>query len=212
MLPTQKPYQVNASFIPLDDYLALKLGTQVERIYTFDFLPFGFFGRLLVRLLHFTNHCCSWRDGLLFQYTVNPSNQSSNPSANTCLGSIEFEFSKELSIKVRGSNPGKLLRGIVENVDLLLAGWYKNTPTITVPFTLMGSLSFPLPSPPLPSILFLLPSFFCFILQSTPLPLLLINQDCLLLTGISSPPSSPFSFSFFLSFHSSVNSPLFASH
>src|SRR3990167_417858 len=168
MLPTQKPYQVNASFIPLDDYLALKLGTQVERIYTFDFLPFGFFGRLLVRLLHFTNHCCSWRDGLLFQYTVNPSNQSSNPSANTCLGSIEFEFSKELSIKVRGSNPGKLLRGIVENVDLLLAGWYKNTPTITVPFTLMGSLSFPLPSPsfsPLPSLF--LPSFVTFFSRSS---------------------------------------------
>ena len=115
-----------SKFIPIDDYLALGLGTQLERIYEFDFLPFGFFSRLVVRLLHFTSPSFYWRTGLVC-----------NSGENS--GLIEFEMGRELSVKVRGRNPAKLLRVIVENIDLLLSGWYKNNVNVIVPFILKGN-------------------------------------------------------------------------
>ena len=112
-------------FIPIDDFLALGLGVQLERIYQFDFLPFGFFSRLVVRLLHFTNPTYYWRTGLVCESGENS-------------GLVEFEMGRELSVKVRGKNPAKLLRVIVENIDLLLSGWYRNKATVIVPFVSKG--------------------------------------------------------------------------
>ena len=121
--PRHKPPAVQSHFN--DDYLVLRKGTQLERIYKFEFHPFGFFSRLIVRMLHFTTPICYWYTGLLCE-------------SGEQTGLIEFELGNELSVKVRGKNPAKLLRSIVENIDLLLAGWYQNKPTVIVPFMKKG--------------------------------------------------------------------------
>jgi small GTP-binding protein len=123
--PTQRPLEAE-NFIS-DDYLALGHGTLIERIYDFgEFIPFGFFSRLLIRLLHFTKPEVAWKTGLLC-------------SSGDQTGLIQLEFGYQVNIKVRGKNPAKLLRVIIENIDLLLSGWYKSSkPDVVVPFILTG--------------------------------------------------------------------------
>ncbi len=39
----------------------------VRRVYRFDFIPFGFFSRLVVRVLHFMEALSYWKNGILIQ-------------------------------------------------------------------------------------------------------------------------------------------------
>ena len=128
LLDAQRPLELENRWISVDDYLALGLGTQLERIYQFTTLraPFGFFSRLMVRLLHFTSPLVMWKFGIICERGDN-------------YGLVECEVNKEISVKVRGKDPAKLLRVIVENIDLLLTGWYTTSPThVIVPFILKG--------------------------------------------------------------------------
>mmetsp|Transcript_17879 Transcript_17879/g.69294 ORF Transcript_17879/g.69294 Transcript_17879/m.69294 type:complete len:2049 (-) Transcript_17879:47-6193(-) len=126
MLPSARPFTLQSKWISIDDYLALGLGSQLERIYQFEFLPFGFFSRLMVRLLHFTTPLLSWKTGIVCE-------------RHDAVGMVEFEpLGMELNVKVRGKDPAKLLRVIVDNINLLIDGWYNMKAEIIVPFILKG--------------------------------------------------------------------------
>eukprot|EP01114_Cavostelium_apophysatum_P023321 TRINITY_DN8743_c0_g1_i4.p1 TRINITY_DN8743_c0_g1~~TRINITY_DN8743_c0_g1_i4.p1 ORF type:complete len:2119 (-),score=526.12 TRINITY_DN8743_c0_g1_i4:35-6391(-) len=86
----------------------------VERMHAFEFLPFGFFSRLVVRLMYFMEVKSFWKDGILFVV-----------ESGECL--IEYvPKSLQLRIKVRGSEikVTSSLRFVVENTAVLLKGWY----------------------------------------------------------------------------------------
>ena len=123
LLPDQRPPHLESKWISVDEYIQLNEGIQLERLYQFNSTPqFGFFLRLMVRLMHFTTPNVLWKSGILCER-----------GDSHCL--VEFELGREISVKVRGKDPSKLLRLIVENIDLLLSGWYQNQPKILVPFT-----------------------------------------------------------------------------
>ena len=125
MLSSRRP-PIDGTWISVDDYLRLSGSKQVERVYLFDFLPLGFFSRLIVRLLHFTKPLYYWRSGIL----LTRGDES---------GLVEFEpHSMELSVKVRGKGASRLLRVIVDSIDLLIKGWYTISATVSVPFNLKG--------------------------------------------------------------------------
>jgi hypothetical protein len=126
MLSTRRP-PIDGTWISVDDYLRLSGSQQVERVYRFDFLPLGFFSRLIVRLLHFTKPQYYWRSGILLTRGDHAS------------GLVEFDtHSMELSVKVRGRDSSRLLRVIVDSIDLLIKGWYTITAQVSVPFNLTG--------------------------------------------------------------------------
>lgn len=125
MLPSQRP-KIEGRWIPLDDYLYVGNGSQLERIYLFELLPFGFFSRLIVRTLHYASPVYFWKTGMIVE-----------KGPDSAL--IVFEpITMELSVSVRGVAPAKLLRTIVESIDLLIVGWYNIKAEVVVPFVLKG--------------------------------------------------------------------------
>ena len=128
MLQDKRPL-IEGTWIALDEYLVLAENKQLERNYCFRFLPFGFFSRLLVRLLHFGRPVYMWKNGILLE---------KKPE----IALIEFEpYSLEVELKVRGTNPARLLRLLVENIDMLINGWYDIHVEVVVPFILKGHQS-----------------------------------------------------------------------
>jgi internalin A len=93
----------------------------VYRSYRFGFLPFGFFSRLVVRLMHFLEAVSYWQNGILLKH------QRSNVSNDVayCLMECFVDNSLSLNIQVSGPAYAKCIRLIIESVDLLISQWYK---------------------------------------------------------------------------------------
>ena len=124
ILPTRKP-QIIANLFDNDQINSTEI--YLERIYKFtEFYPFGLLSRLIVRLLHVVTPINYWRFGFLFEFEQQKA-------------LLEFEIGDELNVKVTGKNPSKLLRIIVDNIDLLLKSFYHcKKLNVIIPFTFKG--------------------------------------------------------------------------
>lgn len=109
---------------PRFDFLWLKYEpnvVQFSRFYTLEFIPNGFFSRLMVRFLHYIDTPLKyWRNGVL-------------ASLNQDKALIQL-VDKVLKVEVRGPKCSEILRIITELVDSLLNSWFKiKTMAIEIP-------------------------------------------------------------------------------
>lgn len=118
------PSLVNFNEKP-SDLEVLTFPNCTKRIYQFDFLPFGFFSRLIIRMLYFLNLSAFWKNGIFLI------SKSASPTK------VQLDFVEKdnlcLEISIMGRNVTKYLRLLVENIDLLLRGWYKVNYTVFIP-------------------------------------------------------------------------------
>jgi hypothetical protein len=96
------------------DKLKQNIPNSSKRIYCFEYLPFGFFNRLVIRLLHFMESIeVSWKDGIVIR----------NAKDRTiCIIEQVVDTILELSIEVYGFNQTKYLRLVVESIEILIHG------------------------------------------------------------------------------------------
>jgi leucine-rich repeat kinase 2 len=89
--------------------------SQLRRYFTFDFLPNGFFSRLLVRLLSATSWLPQhfWKNGVLVRLDGARMLLLFDPRSNC------------LQLAVRGSTPGKHIAAMVESLDALCQDWLR---------------------------------------------------------------------------------------
>eukprot|EP01103_Thecamoeba_quadrilineata_P007901 TRINITY_DN17723_c0_g1_i1.p1 TRINITY_DN17723_c0_g1~~TRINITY_DN17723_c0_g1_i1.p1 ORF type:complete len:1221 (-),score=174.69 TRINITY_DN17723_c0_g1_i1:174-3554(-) len=91
------------------------------RIYRFDFIPTGFFCRLMVRLFHVgANTKLFWRNGILL-------------NLGTEVSLVElFTVNKEISIGVRGYTTS-ILGIVIDTIDALMTSWFQIKAHVFVP-------------------------------------------------------------------------------
>jgi len=89
--------------------------SQLRRYFTFDFLPNGFFPRLLVRLLTATSWLPEhfWKNGVLVRMEDARMLLQFDPHSNC------------LQLAVRGAVPGKHIAAMVESLDTLCQDWLR---------------------------------------------------------------------------------------
>lgn len=113
LLPANRP-AVMSQFVPDPQ-------TKLERLYKFHSPLYGFFSRLMVRLLHIMEGLQYWKDGILFL-------------KDATYALLEFKTqSLQLMVRVWGPHATRFLRSIMENVEMLLSGWFFAKFAITVP-------------------------------------------------------------------------------
>lgn len=103
LLPEYKPL-VDLFWVEKD-----LLRIQYDRIYKFEFIPLGFFSRLIIRCLHLVDSVCAyWRNGIIGQ----------RRNDIFCLELLNEESIISLSVRGQHSNPPtELLRILVEMID-----------------------------------------------------------------------------------------------
>mmetsp|Transcript_13456 Transcript_13456/g.18567 ORF Transcript_13456/g.18567 Transcript_13456/m.18567 type:complete len:864 (+) Transcript_13456:1-2592(+) len=104
--------------VPKNGYRDLK------RIYNFDFIPFGLFGRLIVRLLKFTTPTLYWRNGIVIH------NEEKKETVF-----IELLPEKNM-IEITNRSPEATIgtpRDILETLETLIRHWYRVNMQVYVP-------------------------------------------------------------------------------
>lgn len=90
-------------------------GREVERVYQFDFIPNGFFSRLMIRLLHSQwNANVFWRYGIIMQKDEGSLYMSYNSDA------------KEIKFSLRETGSANKLGNLLESMNALISDWLKN--------------------------------------------------------------------------------------
>jgi len=90
--------------------------TELIRLYKFEFLPNGFFSRLMVRLLH-----SQWRASLFWKNGI---------VLFKDLARLFLRYdppNKEISITIRGPDNGKKVGSLVESINTLISDWLKGS-------------------------------------------------------------------------------------
>ncbi|EGC38713.1 hypothetical protein DICPUDRAFT_148631 [Dictyostelium purpureum] len=111
------------------DHIINKEQNFLERIYQFEFLPVGFFSKLMIRTMHFTTVKEYWKNGLLVER-----------DGSTCLIESIHSYS-QINLKAWGTNPSNVLRFIIETAELLISGWYKLQFHFLVPCNCLNCIS-----------------------------------------------------------------------
>lgn len=108
-------------------------GLVFARVYDFEFLPLGFFSRLIVRNFHLPNieKVSYWRNGMVLKRNnttglirYNPSSYKLNLEVHNPRADVEGE---------EYADAVKLLRVLLENIDTTIEGWYETKITVSVP-------------------------------------------------------------------------------
>eukprot|EP00026_Physarum_polycephalum_P000223 Phypoly_transcript_00223.p1 GENE.Phypoly_transcript_00223~~Phypoly_transcript_00223.p1 ORF type:complete len:1946 (-),score=272.21 Phypoly_transcript_00223:42-5636(-) len=88
-------------------------GVPLVRLYMFKFLPFGFFSRLMIRVMNFLDPVHYWKTGIVLHKDDN----------QVC---VEYRPHNHIIIvQVWGANAAAFWRYIRESIALLIEGWYK---------------------------------------------------------------------------------------
>ena len=113
-LPEERLSLVSDSW---DDHELMIGEHQIGRVYHFNFVPIGFFPRLIVRCLHrlagLQIPLCYWKSGLFFK---SPKEQ------------VLMEYNSEsesLKIECRNDRISSVFKQVIEEVDSLLESYYK---------------------------------------------------------------------------------------
>ncbi|EFA77446.1 leucine-rich repeat-containing protein [Heterostelium album PN500] len=120
LLPTERPSALSSLWTSYNPKVHTE---QFGRNYKFEFIPNGFFSRLMVRILNFAKGeaRCYWRNGMLLQHE----NEQ-----------IFIELSnarKLLSFTVRGKQSASLSRDVIETIQSLLDDAFQLPTQIYVP-------------------------------------------------------------------------------
>jgi serine/threonine protein kinase/Leucine-rich repeat (LRR) protein/GTPase SAR1 family protein len=102
-----------------------KGANELVRFYTFDFVPNGFFARLLVRLLHSKWKASTWwRWGIIL-------------SKNMAKLYLRYEGrTRTMSLRVRGPNNVAKVGSLIDSISTLISDWLQQAEiTIKIPFT-----------------------------------------------------------------------------
>eukprot|EP01087_Luapelamoeba_hula_P024976 TRINITY_DN9696_c0_g1_i1.p1 TRINITY_DN9696_c0_g1~~TRINITY_DN9696_c0_g1_i1.p1 ORF type:complete len:1325 (+),score=299.28 TRINITY_DN9696_c0_g1_i1:269-4243(+) len=103
-------------------------GGQAGRIYNFEFLPLGFFSRLLVRfLLSQYIPVIYWKTGIVLK------REEESVKLTLTKDSRNKAFPVVMELWVRGENPGRHLTPLVDNIDTLVEDWLRVKFEVTVP-------------------------------------------------------------------------------
>ena len=121
---------------------------QLFRFYSFDFMPFGFFNRFMVRLLrsgwtliryhtHYMRHTrhtraiyaqrpCSrcWKNGMFFA-----------KGDDKLLLELDMEVAFRLKLCMRGTAPSRQMLVLTAMIDTLIADWLRVDVKVTIPCT-----------------------------------------------------------------------------
>jgi len=102
-----------------------KGATELTRLYTFDFVPNGFFARLLVRLLH-----SKWRASIWWRWGI-------VLSKNMAKLFLKYEGrTRTMSLRVRGPNNVAKVGSLIDSISTLIQDWLKQAEiTIKIPYT-----------------------------------------------------------------------------
>eukprot|EP01102_Stenamoeba_stenopodia_P019499 TRINITY_DN737_c0_g3_i1.p1 TRINITY_DN737_c0_g3~~TRINITY_DN737_c0_g3_i1.p1 ORF type:complete len:1258 (+),score=266.02 TRINITY_DN737_c0_g3_i1:243-4016(+) len=93
--------------------------TICRRDYTFPFIPHGFFGRVIVRIMRFTTPVYFWRNGIISEYKRKHNSQRLFIEMVT-----EKDESYTMVVQARGSNPSNLIHSAIECIDKLIEIFY----------------------------------------------------------------------------------------
>eukprot|EP01102_Stenamoeba_stenopodia_P016420 TRINITY_DN5740_c0_g2_i2.p1 TRINITY_DN5740_c0_g2~~TRINITY_DN5740_c0_g2_i2.p1 ORF type:complete len:822 (+),score=142.44 TRINITY_DN5740_c0_g2_i2:142-2607(+) len=104
--------------------------TTLSRQYECEFLPLGFFGRCIVRLIQFTEPIAYWRSGVLSSFGRRQQKLIFVRIVN------ESDSSVKLIIQVKGHNPSNVMHSVLECIDKLIDFWYGNLVSTIVRKTL----------------------------------------------------------------------------
>lgn len=122
MLPEQKPPAAELT----KHWPDMPVGaTELVRLYTFDFVPNGFFARLLVRLLH-----SKWRASIWWRWGI-------ILSKNMAKLFLEYEGrTRTMTLRVRGPNNISSVGSLIDSISTLIQDWLKQAEIkITIPYT-----------------------------------------------------------------------------
>lgn len=98
---------------------------QLARYYSFEFMPFGFFNRFMVRLLRsgwLLIRC--WKNGMLF-----------NKADDKLLLELDAEVAFRLKLSMRGTAPSRQMMVLSAMIDTLIADWLRVEVKVTIPCT-----------------------------------------------------------------------------
>lgn len=98
---------------------------QLFRFYSFDFMPFGFFNRFMVRLLRsgWTLIRC-WKNGMFFA-----------KGDDKLLLELDMEVAFRLKLCMRGTAPSRQMLVLTAMIDTLIADWLRVDVKVTIPCT-----------------------------------------------------------------------------
>jgi hypothetical protein len=94
---------------------------QFARVYTFKFLPLGFFSRLFVRTMNIAAQLDDlvplvyWRDGMVLESGGSKAIVEYNPAI----------FRLSVRVRIAPDSDTKLLNLLMENIDTLIRGWFR---------------------------------------------------------------------------------------
>lgn len=104
--------------------------SEIERLYQFDFIPNGFFSRLMVRLLH-----SNWNAEILWRYGI---------IARKEMSYVYLSYNqdtKEINLKLRTRSEHYRLGPLLESMNALIDDWLKNSDIkILIPVKLENKL------------------------------------------------------------------------
>ena len=91
---------------------------EFRRQYKFQFLPLGFFSRLMLRILHIPGMIglLYWHDGFIMEFRQQKSQITFDPRNYILTISVRVHYDDHF--------PGMLLRNLVESVESLISGFY----------------------------------------------------------------------------------------
>jgi serine/threonine protein kinase/GTPase SAR1 family protein len=122
MLPEQEPPAIELEKHWPD---LPKGATELVRLYTFDFVPNGFFARLLVRLLH-----SKWKASVWWRWGIVLSKSMARLY-------LRYEGrTKTMSLRVRGPNNVSKVGSLIDSISTLIQDWLHQAEiTIKIPYT-----------------------------------------------------------------------------
>lgn len=120
LLPVTPPEDFQQRWVPTLNPDIVETG----RFYKFDFIPFGLFGRMMVRLLRTLPAEIYWRYGVLFK------------KDDKLILVQQFAQTNTIEVRARSSSkPGLIPREITESIENLVRNWYKISMQILIPCT-----------------------------------------------------------------------------
>jgi len=97
--------------------------TQLGRFYSFNFMPFGFFNRFMVRLLRSGWVLQkAWKNGMFFL-----------KGSDKLLLELDNEVAYRLKLYMRGPNPAPAMLVLLASIDTLIADWLKVEVKVEIP-------------------------------------------------------------------------------
>jgi serine/threonine protein kinase/GTPase SAR1 family protein len=130
MLPEQEPpaHELEKHWPDLPKGSA----TELTRLYTFDFVPNGFFARLLVRLLH-----SKWRASIWWRWGI-------VLSKNMAKLFLKYEGrTRTMSLRVRGPNNVAKVGSLIDSISTLIQDWLHQAEiTIKIPYVYPDGTAF----------------------------------------------------------------------